>query len=728
MKYKYLIPSILIFFGLAINSFAQVDLSSYSSGKLKKMGEKAVNCGDYYSAARYYEAYCKEKEDYKAMFQLAECYRYTRNYAAAELWYDKAYKANPQKNVKALYYYATMLKTSERYAEAKGHFKSFKKEYAGAKDFSVYSALVKQQLIACDSAPSYIANPLNMAVNPLDNSTNTEGMEYMPIFLDNNAFVYATEALDSLGANSGLDSLVPPKFFEATYAGNRWMTKDDWTMNVQETPNLNAMHGAFSPDMQRFYFVRCEKGKKKFLSSKYKPDLCKIYMTKNTFGTWQAPEELPEIINAKKTSNIQVAIGNESKKNDEILYFISDREGGRGGYDIWYSIFMSKKNEWRAPKNCGNKVNSAGDEISPYYDAVTRTLYFASDGFAGMGEFDIFRSNGEMSKWTPAENMGYPINSPYDDYYFALSPNGKKAFFATNRVGTMTGGQETCCDDLYYVDYEDVKFDIPVTGRVYELVDNKLSSIVDKSFSTTSTTDSVQVDLTSAEGNVNDSTQVAAAPEKEIKYLAGSRVALYIGNSNEKVFIASTETDSTGRYYFTVEPNHQYILQFENVRSGSAFIPFSTRGITEPDTLHLKDYGINSLTKEALVVKNIYYEYGKFRLKKEQKDILDESVVSLMREAPEIVVELSSHTDDHGGEAFNMKLSQKRADEIVNYVIKQGIEKERIIGKGYGYSVPVAPNKFDDGTDNPDGRAMNRRTEFKVIGTVSEYDNFIDED
>ncbi|MBP5582437.1 MAG: tetratricopeptide repeat protein, partial [Bacteroidales bacterium] len=438
MKYKYLIPSLLLFFGLAINSFAQVDLSSYSTGKLKKMGEKAVNCGDYYSAARYYEAYCKEKEDYKAMFQLAECYRYTRNYAAAELWYDKAYKANPQKNVKALYYYATMLKTSERYAEAKGHFKSFKKEYAGAKDFSVYSALVKQQLIACDSAPSYIANPLNMAVNPLDNSTNTEGMEYMPIFLDNNAFVYATEALDSLGANSGLDSLVPPKFFEATYAGNRWMTKDDWTMNVQETPNLNAMHGAFSPDMQRFYFVRCEKGKKKFLSSKYKPDLCKIYMTKNTFGTWQAPEELPEIINAKKTSNIQVAIGNESKKNDEILYFISDREGGRGGYDIWYSIFMSKKNEWRAPKNCGNKVNSAGDEISPYYDAVTRTLYFASDGFAGMGEFDIFRSNGEMSKWTPAENMGYPINSPYDDYYFALSPNGKKAFFATNRVGTMT--------------------------------------------------------------------------------------------------------------------------------------------------------------------------------------------------------------------------------------------------------------------------------------------------
>ena len=350
-------------------------------------------------------------------------------------------------------------------------------------------------------------------------------------------------------------------------------------------------------------------------------------------------------------------------------------------------------------------------------------MYFSSNGFAGIGEFDIFKANGELAKWTPAENMGYPINSPYDDYYFALNPNGKKAFFATNRVGTMTGGQETCCDDIYLVDYEDVKFDIPVTGRVYELVDNKLNDMISANFETTGGEQEIEIDNVSA-----DSVQVATEPEREIKYVAGSRVALYIGNSNDKVFIASTETDSTGRYYFTVEPNHQYVLQFENVRSGSAFIPFSTRGIMEPDTLHLKDYGINTITKEGLVVKNIYYEYGKFRLKKEQKQIIDESVVSLMREAPEIVVELSSHTDDHGGEAFNMKLSQRRADDIVNYVIKQGIDKNRIIGKGYGYTAPVAPNKFDDGTDNPDGRAMNRRTEFKVIGTVSEYDDFILDD
>ena len=722
MKYKYLIPCVLLFFGLAVNTFGQVDLSSLSTGKLKKLGTIALYNGDYYSASRYLEAYCKTKDDdYKMMFSLAESYRLSRNYPAAEVWYDKAYKANPQKNAKALYYYATMIKTSQRYSEAKGHFKSFKKEYAGASDFSLYSALIKQQLIACDSSPAYIATPLNMSVTPLDNSTNTEGMEYMPIFLDNTSFVYASSAVDSMGTTAALDSMVAPKFYQATYAGDKWMTKDDWNLNMQETPNPEAMHGAFSPDMQRFYFVRCDKGKKKFLSSKRKQDNCKIYMSKNTFGTWQAPEELPEIINAPKTSNIQVAIGNESKKNDEVLYFISNREGGRGGYDIWYSIFMSKKNEWREPKNCGTKINSAGNEYSPYYDAVTRTMFFASDGWPGLGEFDIFKCTGEMGKWTPAENMGYPINSPYDDYYFAVSPDGKKAFFATNREGTTTGGQATCCDDIYLVDYEDVKFDIPVTGRVFELVDSKLNDLVSANFQTTNKADTIKVDSLA----VSDSLKTQSVKEK--KYLAGSRVALYIGNSNEKVFVASTQTDSTGRYFFTVQPNHQYILQFENVRSGSAFIPMSTRGIITPDTLHLKDYGINSLTKDALVIKNIYYEYGKYRLKKEQKDILDVAVVALMQEAPEIRVELGSHTDDMGGEAFNLRLSQKRADEIVNYVIKQGIDKDRLVGKGYGYTVPVAPNKFDDGTDNPDGRAMNRRTEFKVIGTISEFDDFIED-
>jgi hypothetical protein len=209
--------------------------------------------------------------------------------------------------------------------------------------------------------------------------------------------------------------------------------------------------------------------------------ICKIYMSKNSFGVWQAPEELPEIVNGKGFSNIQVAVGNESKKNDEVLYFVSNRPGGQGGLDIWFTIFMPKKNEWREPKNCGNKMNTAGDEMSPYYDVVSRTMYYSSTGHAGLGEFDIFKTNGELGKWTPAENMGYPINSPYDDYYLYLLLMQNQEFRLKSSRWRLVAGHETCCDDLYEVIFENV-FEIPVTGRVFEVEDKEIKKLINKNF------------------------------------------------------------------------------------------------------------------------------------------------------------------------------------------------------------------------------------------------------
>jgi outer membrane protein OmpA-like peptidoglycan-associated protein len=211
----------------------------------------------------------------------------------------------------------------------------------------------------------------------------------------------------------------------------------------------------------------------------------------------------------------------------------------------------------------------------------------------------------------------------------------------------------------------------------------------------------------------------------EIRFIPGSTVSLFIGNTNDKVFVSKTETNEKGAYLFKVEPGKNYVLQFENVKTGRAFIPFSTKGIDKPDTIKIRDYGINFISKEAMVMKNIYYEYGKYKLTKEQKAAIDSSIISLMKQAPEIVIELSSHTDNQGSEEFNLKLSQKRADEIVAYMIKQGIEPNRVSGKGYGFSMPVAKNTNDDGSDNPEGRAKNRRTEFKIVGSVQEMNEVI---
>ncbi|MDR1761906.1 MAG: OmpA family protein [Bacteroidales bacterium] len=688
MTRKYLISLFLLIFTISFATFAQEDLSNLSAGKLKKTGTKLYAQGDVFGAIRYYEEFLKKKEDYKVMYNLAEAYRMARDYQYAQFWYNKAYKTNPKKNAKALYYYATMLKTSSSYEDASSQFKIFKKEYVGFKDSPQYQKLVKNQIASCDSSIKAQANPKEVRVTNMGNNINSPMLEYMPIYLSATSFIYANKTYDTLK----FDAAQEPTFSTAVKYGINWLNNGDWEFKP-DGETVNIRHGAFSPDFQRFYFTQCSKDKKGV-------ETCKVYSSKNVFGAWQKPEELPEFVNLKGSSIIQVAVGNESKKNDEVLYFVTNRPGGQGGYDIWYTIFMPKSNAWREPKNCGNKVNTAGDEITPFYDVTSRALYFSSNGLAGQGEFDIFKSTGELGKWTVSENLGSPINTPFDDYYFTITTDGKEGLFASNRIGSQAAGIETCCDDIYHVNFENI-FDIPVAGRVYEVEDHDIYNIIRTNFETNEESES-----------------------EEIRFIAGSTVSLFIGNSNEKVFIASTQTDNNGRYEFVVEPNRNYMIQFENAKTGTALMPLSTQGVETADTIFVKDYGINYIKKyETFISKNIYYEFGKYKLTKEQRQIIDTSIVALLRSAPEIVVELRSHTDNIGGEDFNMKLSQRRANEIIDHVIKQGIAPSRITGKGFGYSMPIAPNNRPDGSDYPEGRAKNRRTEIQVIGSVSDNPN-----
>jgi len=687
---RKIIISLLIVFVSVFNSFSQEeDLSVLSTGKLKKLGKKAMISENYYSAIRYYDEYCKIKEDYKIMYLLAESYRTTRNYPFAEYWYDKAYKANPSKNPKALYYYARMLQVSQDYSDAYPLFKQFKKEYIDFDDSPIFLKLVKYQMNACDTAPGYIKAPVTARVNHLNSTINTSDNEFLPIFLTPTSMIYASSPFDTTDIDPKTDSIRVPGYFAAQKNGSTWQSMGEYTLQEENNPLQYSQNGAFSPDYQRYYYIKCEKGKK---NSK----TCQIYQSKKVYGIWQAGEALPEHINTKGTNAYYLTVGNETKKNDEVVYFISDRPGGKGGLDLWYTIYMSKKEAWRDPKNCGNKINSQGDEITPYFDMTSRTMYYSSNAWAGIGQNDIFKTFGELGKWTPSENMGYPINTPYDDYYFTISQNGKLGFLASNRPGGASIGNPTATDDLYAVDFENI-IEIPVTGKVFEVEDEEIKKLLDANFTT-------------ADSGIEPKTDSI-----EVHYIQNSTVSLYIGNTNEKVFIASTETDETGSYNFTVSPDKEYVLQFENVKTGSALIPFSTKDITKPDTLKIKDYGINYITKDPLVIKNVYYEYGKYKLTKDQKNKIDEAILKLLLEAPEIVIEISSHTDNQGSEEFNQKLSQKRAEEIVNYLVKtKKIDKNRLVASGFGFSKPIASN------DTEEGRAINRRTEFRVMGAIEQ--------
>lgn len=680
------------------------DLSLLSNGKLKKLGIQSMYNQNYYSAIRYFEELCRHREDYEIMFLLAENYRIVRNYPFALYWYDRAYKANPERNAKALYHFARILQINQDYEEAAKQFAEFGRIYRDYPDSREFRRLARIHQEASEAARDSMKNPVKVRISHLNTSINTDSDELSPMFLTPTTMIYATMQFDTLSIPE--DSIRVPDYFAANKTAQGWQGLGAYELQESDNPLLDAQNGAFSPDFQRFYFVKCEK-RKRFLLRDI--DQCALYQSKKIFGVWQPAERLPEIVNIKNANIYSVTVGNDSRRNDEILYYVTDRPDGRGGLDIWWTMYDVKSEDWREPKNAGNRVNSPGDEVTPHYDIATRTLYFSSDGHGGFGGYDIYFSIGEAGRWTPAENMGYPINSSHDDYYFTISEDGKEGLFVSNRPGSFHAAHPGCCDDLYAINFELI-IEIPVSGRVFEIEDKELSKIIQEGFAIT------------GEGK---------ADSLDVHFIAGSTVSLFVGNRNEKVFISSTETDKDGKYVFNVAPNRDYVLQFEHVRTGSALIPFTTRGITEADTIKIEDYGINYITRDPLIIKNIYYEYGKFRLTKEHTTVIDGAILKLLKEAPEIVVEISSHTDNHGSAEFNFTLSQRRADEIVNYLVRNGIDRDRLQAKGFGFDKPIAPNQNPDGSDNPEGRQLNRRTEFRVVGSVDniliDFDS-VDED
>lgn len=701
-----LVYSCLFFVSITLSAFSQQrDVQNIPANKLKSMGKASLQMGDTYSAIDYFEAYSQKKDDYEVMYLLADCYRLARNYTEAKKWYEKAYKAKPSKNVLALYYFASMLKTEQKYDEAGRQFKAFRKQYPGSNSDVDFKRLAAYQIIACDTAQQIIDSAVSVEIRHLTGSVNKASIEFAPQFINDSTLLYASLRTDTAvySVLDGENAHVPIRqFYTARLKNHEWQYLSEWDNKTLNPENQNIGNGVFSVDGKRFYFTRCEQNWK-FQT------ICKLYVSNKQGSKWGEPQLLPEIINAKNVTNTQPALGTESKNGDEVLYFVSNRAGGKGGYDIWFSIYNARKKQWRDPKNCGNKINSAGDELTPFYDNKTRTLYFSSTGWPGIGELDIFSSIGEMGKFNPAENIGYPINSPYDDLYYVLHKDGKKGFFTSNRPGTISYSHPTCCDDLFSFNY--VGFiQVAVTGKVYEVYNKKIQDILKSQVET-------------QEKTPLDTTQKT--------YIEGSIVTLYLDDkiNKERTFLQKDTTNKLGQYFFDLKVNKDYVLEFQSNKIPPTSVSFTTKGITMSDTLDINDVGVEYLSnKEPFIIKNIYYDFDKFKLRSESQKVLDSTLLVILREAPDIIIELSSHTDSKGEDEYNMTLSQKRAESVVAYLIKKGIDKNRLVAKGYGETRPIAPNENPDGTDNPDGRQKNRRTEFKIIGNLSQYSEIIYEE
>jgi outer membrane protein OmpA-like peptidoglycan-associated protein/tetratricopeptide (TPR) repeat protein len=361
----------------------------------------------------------------------------------------------------------------------------------------------------------------------------------------------------------------------------------------------------------------------------------------------------------------------------EWLYFVSDMPGGLGGTDIWRVRVGDAGFEW--VENVGEPINTSGNEMFPTF-RPNGELYFSSNGHPGMGGLDLFKAtwDEEKEKWS-IENLQSPMNSQADDFGMTFEGPYNKGFFSSSR------GDARGWDHIYTFELPEIVKTI--TGWVYEKDGYELPNAV--------------VHIVGEDG------------------------------TNKKV---SVKMD--GSFTELVNAGTNYIL----LGSCDGFLNYKQE--IEMDTLkestdHVLQFPLSSMTHPVLL-ENIFYEFDKATLTEESTVSLD-SLITLLNDNPNVTIELGAHCDYKGSEAYNERLSQRRAESVVNYLIQGGISAERLVAKGYGESSPRVLRKklatqlgfLKEGdvlteqfiltlTEEQQEicNALNRRTEFKVLRTT----------
>ncbi len=424
--------------------------------KRVKLAENFERNAAFYQAAVYYEGVYAEKPDKEEyIYKAGQNYYLLRDYINAVKCLQKV-KDNNDKYDKPGYKYALALKQTGKYEAAKKAFSSFISNYE-KEDKETIKKAVDIEIQGCNFAlNAKDATNGAISIEHLDAKINTNKTEFAPIPFNDNVLYFSSSI-------SGV-----AKIYRSQKSGDKWSRPQTPNIFVGKMEKPHFGNGTFTPDGKRFYFTQCslEDGKAN----------CAIYLMTETAGSWSDPIRLPPYINAEGTNTTHPYVVKTTDK--EILYFASDREGGRGGLDLWFCTKTSggNSNNYTLPKNLGRNINTPGDDITPFYDKSEGMLYFSSNGRISAGGFDVFKSKGEKLQWEVAQNMGFPTNSSADDLYYTVAPSHGGGYFISNR---MLAPQKisTIDDDVFY--YGEKKINVSVSGLVTDANNPDLGGLAD---------------------------------------------------------------------------------------------------------------------------------------------------------------------------------------------------------------------------------------------------------
>lgn len=501
------------------------------------------------------------------------------------------------------------------------------------------SSLIRNKINSCNFALASLLQNSHVLITHLNSNVNTPLQEYWPAISTNDSLLYFTRLIEN-------ENRFPyERIFISEKNDSTWGKAFEMNISDNEDVNLGTM--CMSSDGKLLFFTACGSNDGK--------GSCDIFYSRKQNNRWSKP------INAGKNINSSFWEAQPSVSSDNRKLFFSSNRPGVGGMDIWCSEIIDTTNGnliFKTPINIGKAVNSVGNDFSPFIHADGSTLYFSSEGKYGMGGSDLFISKLTDTVWSEAINLGYPINTRFNEDGLVVSPTSNVAMFSSNREGAIDGSK-----DLYQLklptEYLPEKVGY-IRGFVYD---------IETGLKLQATIEITQLESNELKRIVSDSSEGFITT-----LVSKKRYALNV--EKEGYLFYSRNFDLTGNSEFY---NSEHIdIYLEPIKKGKKF-----------------------------VLSNIFFDFDSDRLKEESNAELNQ-LTAFLKNNSRLKIEISGHTDNVGNDEYNLELSENRANAIFDY-LKQFIDPNRMTYKGYGSELPVSSN------DSEQGRSQNRRCEIEIV-------------
>ncbi|MBK6953532.1 MAG: OmpA family protein [Crocinitomicaceae bacterium] len=611
-------------------------------------------------------------------YKIGLCYVQFDKYQM-KTYFEKAYQLKPTVSQDILFYLGWCYHLESNWTKAIEYYNMFAGK-ATAPELQPLKTEAFKKIQECKNGQLLEGKKARVWIDNVGKEINTDYPDYAPVISTDEAImIFTTRRPDT-------EEMAPiGGYFEDLYISRR--VDGVWTKAVPigKPVNVKGQHDAtigLSPDGHTLYVYNDDRGNGD------------IYESIDEDGAWTQPKLMEKTINTDGHEP-DASLTFDGKR----LYFTSDKPGGFGGHDIYYSDWDDEKQKWGDAVNVGNVLNTPYEERSVFIHPDGETMYFASKGHNTMGGYDLFFSKLVDGKWTAPVNLGPPLNTPDDDVQLVVAGNGRYGYCSSYRQGGY--GEK----DIYVITFLG-----PEKPPVLSNEDNLIASIAKpiKEKITEPTLVSEGSNMAILTGIIRD---------EKTKQPLKAQIVL-IDNEANKVIAEFTSDAVSGKYLVSLPGGKNYGIA---VRKDGYL--FHSENFVIPNESGFRQYNKDADLKkvevgQTIVLRNIFFDLDKYTLRPESVNEL-ERLIKLLNENPTMKIEISGHTDTRGSAEHNQELSQNRAKAVVDYLIAHGIDASRLTYAGYGETKTLISDeaiaKMTSSGDKEEAHQQNRRTEFKIL-------------